>query len=208
MLFTLIILLASLYYLIIKRPKITALNHRGFPNVSKDHFDEWKLYELSSINFFLWASFGILLASIFVGFASRFLFPNNPPAFLQYANIGFFGLFVILVFISAIQGSKAKSIKAKYGIRSNPGVETTNATSPAYKKSSVHTNESKVGSKVNLSDLASLKPNSEQPEFIAPKSPADQAALAASKLLAFTIISMIVLAVGYFVKFLFDRYYD
>lgn len=208
MLLMLVILFAGLYYLIVKKPVVNSLKHEDFPDVPRAGFDEWKTYENSSLNFFIVASLSIFFASLTVGFVSSLLFPITPPAFLQYTNFVFFGLFIILIFISAIQGSKAKRIKTKYGIRSTLGVETTKATSSAYKKASVTVDECERRSKVNPSDLVSSKLDSEQPEFIAPKSPEDQAALAASKLLAFTIISLITVAVGYFAKILFDRYYD
>lgn len=100
MLFQLIILLAGLYYFIIKKPVVNSLKHENFPDVPKAGFDEWRTLENSRFNLFIVVSLGIFFASLTIGFVSRLLFSINTPGFLQHANLGLFSFFIILFFFS------------------------------------------------------------------------------------------------------------
>jgi hypothetical protein len=68
--------------------------------------------ELQSINLFLWATWGLLLVSIPVGLLIGAAFPGGIIGF----QILFFILFVVLLIMSAVPGSKATKLKKELNI--------------------------------------------------------------------------------------------
>jgi hypothetical protein len=106
-----ILLIAGVVYAF-RKPKLKALTVSQFPGVSSEVFAEWQALELDSINLFLWATWGLLLISIPVA-----LFAPGFPGGAMGLQILFFVLFVVLLFVSAIHGSKAAKLKKQHGIK-------------------------------------------------------------------------------------------
>lgn len=107
-----ILLIAGIVYAF-RKPKLKALTAAQFPGVSQEVFAEWQALELKSINRFLWATWGLLLIKILVGFMPTPTFPGGEVG----VQVFFFGLFVGLLVFSAISGSKAAKLKEQNGIK-------------------------------------------------------------------------------------------
>jgi len=107
-----ILLIVGIVYLV-RRPKLKAVNASDFPGVPPDRFHEWKTLELKSIDIFLWATWGLLIIGTPLLFVFAAAFPGGA--------LGLQGLyivvFLVLLVLSAIPGSKARKLKKELGIR-------------------------------------------------------------------------------------------
>ena len=97
----------------LRRPKLKALGNSAFPDVPADKFEEWKRLELQSINYFLWASWGVFLLSII----ATMLLGSTSPGGALGLQIVFLVVFLLLLVIAAVFGSKAAKLKKQFGIK-------------------------------------------------------------------------------------------
>lgn len=96
-----------------RKPKLKKLTLDQFPGVPENKFREWREFELKSINIFLWATWGLLLISIPAGILLGAAFPGGVIG----VQILFFALFIFLLVMSAIPGSKAAKLKKQFNIK-------------------------------------------------------------------------------------------
>jgi hypothetical protein len=107
-----IILLIVAIRAFLRKPKLKALRAEQF-GAPEDKFCEWRELELKSNNILLWATAGLMVASIAVQILAAVAFPDA----MFEVQIAFFVLFFILLTMSAIQGSKAAKIKKQFNIK-------------------------------------------------------------------------------------------
>ena len=96
-----------------RKPKLRKLTPEQYPSMPPEKFHEWRELELQSINMFLWATWGLLLISIPVAL----LFGEAFPGGAMGLQIVFFALFIILLVMSAIPGTKAAKLKKQFGVK-------------------------------------------------------------------------------------------
>ncbi len=106
-----ILLIFGIVYAL-RKPKLKRLNPSDFPQVPESVFHEWKALETSSINWFLWASWGVFLVSILVGIVVGMTDPDS----VMKAQVLMLIVFVVMLVLSAIPGSKAAKLKKAHGI--------------------------------------------------------------------------------------------
>ena len=80
--------------------------------VPEDKFYEWRELELKSMNMYIWATGGLLLISIPVQILAAVVFPDAAIG----VQLAFGVLFLILLTMSAIPGSKAAKLKKQLSI--------------------------------------------------------------------------------------------
>jgi len=107
-----ILLIVGVIYAL-RLPKLKALGAAQFPGVAEDAFAEWKEAELKGINIFLWATWGMFLLSL----AAAILMVNTFPGGALGVQLFFFVVFLVLLVVAAIQGSKAAKLKKQLGIK-------------------------------------------------------------------------------------------
>jgi hypothetical protein len=96
-----------------RKPKLKALTASQFPGVSAEAFAEWQTQEMKSINMFLWASWGFFVVSIPAQLLLVAAFPDGAIGI----QVLFFALFLIMLVMAAIPGSKAAKLKKQCGIK-------------------------------------------------------------------------------------------
>src|SRR4051812_3397096 len=94
----------------LRLPKLNALTADQFPQVPPDQFLEWKTAERSSIILFLWASWGLLL----IGTPILYIMAQGNPGGSFMYQILYFLVFIVLLGVSAVPGSKASRIKKEH----------------------------------------------------------------------------------------------
>lgn len=96
-----------------QKKKMLRLNPAQFPNVPPVEFARWRQLELKSIDTFLWATWGTFIVGVLVGIVS---FASPGSIGFGVAQGALLGLFLLGLVVSAINGSKAASLKKKLGI--------------------------------------------------------------------------------------------
>lgn len=95
-----------------QRFKLKSLSPSDLEEIPTDKFEEWKTSELKSIDFYLLATWGVLIVSKMAGILIIPHFPSGAFAI----NSSIVIVFVVLLIVSAVFGSKAKKLKKNFGI--------------------------------------------------------------------------------------------
>jgi hypothetical protein len=95
-----------------QRVKLKSLPGSDFEEIPAYAFEKWKSYEMKSIDFYLSATWGLLIVSKI----SRYLIIPHLPKGALAINSFIEIAFVVLLVVSAVFGTKAKKLKNNYGI--------------------------------------------------------------------------------------------
>ena len=116
--FVYLFLSLGLYYVLIKIPRLFAVNLLDLKDVPIEIFNKWKYYAMLGIVFYLLASWGVFIISgLFV-----FMLGLVLPEFLGIYNddggwLAFVAIFLLFVVLSGIYESAALKLKKKYDIK-------------------------------------------------------------------------------------------
>jgi len=102
-----------------KRPGIAKMDRSTFPGASESEFDAWKRAELSSIDIFLWATWGqtivfvvlALLLGIFTAQSGGRTLAEDLTNIMTVIQII---VFVAGIILSAVVGTRAQKLKAAF----------------------------------------------------------------------------------------------
>jgi hypothetical protein len=112
----LIVLIAGIVYAF-RRPKLKALTTEQLPAMPQEAFVEWKALELKSIDFFLWATWGVLLISVPIRLMMAVTFPDAEDAAMGVKILS--GIVAVFLLLSkmAPAARKASVLKARFGVK-------------------------------------------------------------------------------------------
>lgn len=101
-----ILIVVGIFYFI-RRPKVARLKAEDMPGVQPETLERWKSLELKSIDWFLYASWGVSIVGTILGLMIGLSLPSS--GVIVFVTI--LGFFLAGLTVSAVYGSQSAKLK-------------------------------------------------------------------------------------------------